>query len=112
MSIYKFKQTKTKNILSCSVYETEIHHINKILLRRQAHMSKGVQVVVGEFELLKRDELAAPVRPGGGRVWMNVEPPGHRGLCLSRYRPKPQRRTCSRPQNGQTLTLSRSQWFV
>ncbi len=55
-------------------------------------MSKGVQVVVGEFELLKRDELAAPVRPGGGRVRMDVEPPGHRGLCLPRYRPARQRK--------------------
>lgn len=35
-------------------------------------MSKGVQVVVGEFKLLKRNELAAPVRPGGGRVWVDV----------------------------------------
>lgn len=72
--------------------ETETHHINRILLRGQTHMSKGVQVVVGEFELLKRDELAAPVRPGGGRVRMDVEPPGHRGLCLPRYRPARQRK--------------------
>lgn len=50
-------------------------------------MSKGVQVVVGELKLLKRDELAAPVRPGGGRVRVDVKPPRHRGLCLSRYRP-------------------------
>lgn len=50
-------------------------------------MSEWVQVVVGEFEFLKRDELAAPVRPGGGRVRMDVEPPGHGGLCLPRYRP-------------------------
>ena len=50
-------------------------------------MSKGVQVVVGEFELLERDKLAAPVRPGRGGVRMDVEPPGHGGLCLPRYRP-------------------------
>lgn len=67
-------------------------------------MSKGVQVVVGEFELLKGDELAAPMRPGGGRVRMDVEPPGHRGLCLPRYRPI--------TENGETLTISGSQWFV
>lgn len=30
------------------------------------HMSEGVQVVVGEFKLLERDELAAPVRSSGG----------------------------------------------
>lgn len=50
-------------------------------------MSKRVQVVVGEFELLKRHKLAAPVRPGGGRVRVDVEPPGHGGLGLSSYRP-------------------------
>lgn len=50
-------------------------------------MSEGVQVVVGEFELLERDELAAPVRAGGGRVRVDVEPPGHRGLCLPGHRP-------------------------
>lgn len=50
-------------------------------------MTKGVQVVVGEFELLEGHELTAPVRTGGWRVRMDVEPPGHRGLCLSRYRP-------------------------
>lgn len=50
-------------------------------------MSKWVQVVVGEFELLERNELAAPVRPGGRRVRMDVQPPGHGGLCFPRYRP-------------------------
>lgn len=50
-------------------------------------MSEGVQVVVGEFKLLERDELAAPVRTGGGRVRVDVEPPGHGGLGLPRHRP-------------------------
>lgn len=35
-------------------------------------MSKGVQVVVGKFKFLERDELAAPVRTGGRRVWVNI----------------------------------------
>lgn len=35
-------------------------------------MPKGVQMVVGKFKFLERDELAAPVRPGGGRVWVNI----------------------------------------
>lgn len=50
-------------------------------------MTKGIQVVVGEFQLLERNELAAPVRTGSGRVWVHVEPSGHSGLCLSRHRP-------------------------
>lgn len=64
-------------------------------------MSKGIQVVVGEFELLEGDELTAPVRPGGGRVRMDVEPPGHRGLCLPRHRPK-------EPRNGSTSDRGRT----
>lgn len=48
-------------------------------------MSKGVQVVVGEFELLEGDKLAAPVRSRGRRVWVDVEPAGHSGLCFARY---------------------------
>lgn len=50
-------------------------------------MSEGVQVVVGEFKLLERDKLAAPVRTGGRRVRVDVEPPGHGGLGLPRHRP-------------------------
>lgn len=50
-------------------------------------MPKGIQVVVGELQLLERNELAAPVRTGSGRVWVHVEPSGHSGLCLSRHRP-------------------------
>lgn len=50
-------------------------------------MTKGIQVVVGELQLLERNELAAPVRAGSGRVWVHVEPTGHSGLCLSRHRP-------------------------
>lgn len=68
-------------------------------------MSKGVQVVVGEFKLLKRNELAAPVRPGGGRVWVDVKPPGHRGLCLSRNRPIWPRK-CSTSEGSLTLAPS------
>jgi len=77
------------------------------LPRRRTHVSKGVQVVVREFELLERDELAAPVSSDGGRVRVDVEPPGHRGLCLSRYRPLGRRRG-QQIRNGQTLTRSGS----
>lgn len=44
-------------------------------------------MVVGELQLLERNELAAPVHAGSRRVWVHVEPPGHSGLCLSRHRP-------------------------
>lgn len=50
-------------------------------------MSERVQVVVGQFQLLEGDELPHPVRPGGGRVRVNVEPAGHGGLCLAGHRP-------------------------
>lgn len=50
-------------------------------------MSEGVQVVVGEFKFLERDELAAPVSTGGGGVRVDVEPSGHGGLCLPGNRP-------------------------
>lgn len=78
-----------QSVCSCSVCDRHRNKANKqkILLSRQTHVSKGVQVVVGEFEFLERDKLAAPVRPCGGRVRMDVEPTGHRGLCLPRHRP-------------------------
>lgn len=59
----------------------------KTALKKKTHVSKRVQVVVGQFELLEGDELAAPVRSGGGGVRVDVKPPGHRGLCLPRHRP-------------------------
>lgn len=68
-------------------------------------------MVVGEFELLKRDELTAPVRTSGRRVRVDVEPAGHRWLCLSCYGPVGQE-NASRSGNSQTLTFSGSQWFV
>ena len=51
-------------------------------------MSEGVQVVVGELELLEGDELAAPVDPRGGGVRVDVQPPGHGRLGLPRHRPE------------------------
>lgn len=99
---------------SCSVCDRHRNKANKqkILLSRQTHVSKGVQVVVGEFEFLERDKLAAPVRPCGGRVRMDVEPTGHRGLCLPRYRPLwPKKRGGSENALTLTHTHTRSQWF-
>lgn len=82
-------------------------------------MSKWVQVVIGEFELLERHELAAPVRPGGRRVRVDVEPARHRGLCLPCYRPKrPRWKNTQKQINGEDqetirqMTLSGSQWIV
>lgn len=51
-------------------------------------MSERVQVVVGQFQLLEGDQLPHPVRPSGGRVRVNVEPPGHGGLGLPGHRPE------------------------
>lgn len=50
-------------------------------------MAKGIQVVVGELQLLEGNELAAPVRTGSGGIWVHVEPSGHCGFCLPRHRP-------------------------
>lgn len=67
------------------IFVSEIH--KDIINIRQTHVSKGVQVIVGEFELLKRNELTAPVRSSGRGVRMDVQPAGHGGLCLSRDGP-------------------------
>ena len=50
-------------------------------------MSERVQVVVGQLQLLERDELPHPMGSGGGGVRVDVQPPGHRGLGLARHRP-------------------------
>lgn len=50
-------------------------------------MAKGIQVVVGELQLLEGNELAAPVRTGSGRIWVHVQPSGHSGFCLPCHRP-------------------------
>lgn len=55
--------------------------------RKETYMTKRIQVVVGELQLLERNELAAPVSTGSGRVRVHIEPSGHSGLCLSRHRP-------------------------
>lgn len=56
------------------------------------YVSERVQVVVGQFQLLEGDELPHPVRPGGGRVRVHVEPAGHGGLCLPGNGPESKRR--------------------
>lgn len=53
-------------------------------------MSERVQVVVGQLQLLEGDQLPHPVRPRGRGVRMDVEPPGHSGLCLPGHRPDAQ----------------------
>lgn len=50
-------------------------------------MSEGVEVVVGEFELLEGHQLPHPVRSGGGGVGVHVEAAGHGRLCLPRHGP-------------------------
>lgn len=67
--------------------KTNLRHVSTAgyFLRKVTYMTKRIQVVVGELQLLEGNELAAPVRTGCGRVWVHVEPSGHRGLCLSRH---------------------------
>lgn len=60
-------------------------------------MSERVQVVVGQLQLLEGDELPHPVRAGGRRVRVDVEPAGHGGLCLPGHRPGSQ-------QHSRTVT--------
>lgn len=55
------------------------------------YVSERVQVVVGQFQLLEGDQLPHPVRPGGWRVRVDVEPAGHGGLGLPGHRPESQR---------------------
>lgn len=70
--------------LECNIF----FFISQEEILRETHVSKGVQVIVGEFELLKGNKLAAPVRSSGRGVRMDVQPAGHGGLCLSRDGPK------------------------
>ena len=51
------------------------------------YVSERVQVVVGQLQLLEGDELPHPMGSGSGRVRVDVQPPGHRGLRLARHRP-------------------------
>lgn len=78
----------------------------KTALKKKTHVSKRVQVVVGQFELLEGDELAAPVRSGGGGVRVDVKPPGHRGLCLPRHRPARHTHTHTNKQSADENTQS------
>lgn len=61
------------------------------------YVSERVQVVVGQLQLLEGDELPHPVRAGGRRVRVDVEPAGHGGLCLPGHRPGSQ-------QHSRTVT--------
>lgn len=51
------------------------------------YMSKGVEVVVGEFEFLEGNQLPHPVGTGGRGIGVHVQPPGHGRLCLPRHGP-------------------------
>lgn len=53
-------------------------------------MSERVQVVVGQLQLLEGDQLPHPVRAGGRRVRVDVEPAGHGWLSLPGHRPEEQ----------------------
>jgi len=64
-------------------------HIKHIL----AHMSEGVEVVVGQLELLEGHQLPHPVRAGGRRVRVHIQSPRHRRLGFPRHRPADTRAT-------------------
>lgn len=74
---------------------SQIHRVEMAGLG--TYVSKRVQVVVCQLELLEGDELPHPMRARGGRVRVNVEPPGHGGLCLPGHGPESQ-------QHSRTVT--------
>lgn len=46
-----------------------------------------IQLVVGEFELVKADHLPHPRVPWGQRIWVDVDPRRNRRVCVSRHHP-------------------------
>lgn len=52
------------------------------------HMPERVQVIVCEFELLKRNQLPHPVSSCGRRVRVHIEPAWHCWLCLPSHHPE------------------------
>lgn len=52
-----------------------------------SYMPEGIQVVVGEFQLLEGHQLPHPVRARGRRVGVDVEPSRHGRLCLASHHP-------------------------
>jgi hypothetical protein len=61
-----------------------VSHING---RQGTYVSKRVQVVVGEFELLEGDKLSHPVGSGCWGVRVHVKAPRHGRLCFASYGP-------------------------
>lgn len=52
-----------------------------------AYMPLVIQLVVGEFELVKADHLPHPRVPWGQRIWVDVDPRRNRRVCVSRHHP-------------------------
>ena len=50
-------------------------------------MTVVVQLVIGQLELVKRDRLLHPLRPGGGAVRVHVYPWRRHGVGLARHHP-------------------------
>lgn len=50
-------------------------------------MAVLVGYVVGDLELVERDDLLHPLLPSGGRVGVDVHPLGHLRVGLSRHHP-------------------------
>ena len=51
------------------------------------YVSVVVQLVVGEFEFVKRDDLLGPLRSFGWRVGVNVNPRRRVGIRFASYHP-------------------------
>lgn len=52
-----------------------------------SYMPEGIQVVVGELQLLEGHELPHPVRSSGRRVRVHIQPARHGGFCLPSHHP-------------------------
>lgn len=51
------------------------------------YMALVIQLIVGQFEFIKTDNLPHPGVSRGQWIRMNVNPWGHRGIGIARYHP-------------------------
>jgi len=51
------------------------------------YVSLVVQLIVGEFEFVEADHLPHPGVSRGQRVWVDVDPWRHGGVCISCHHP-------------------------
>lgn len=63
-------------------------HLHPTLAECLSYVSKGIQVVVGEFELLEGHQLPHPVGSRGRGVGVHVQPARHGRLGLPGHHPE------------------------